>query len=244
MKDFIQQLFQALSALKTRCNDIVKNLPPIEQYEASSELVWPIRSMTTYCKELAEQATSLESKVAEYETKMTQEVEQRAGVLLQEKLSGGEYVSKADAKTAAETAANSREQNVRQEIATVATRRTELTTPAKAGEKPLIPVELASSLSPELLLAADYRERAGQVATRLQEIAKLGVKMPLGLSQEACSMALDETGNAAFNARLATIKEVAELASGKPSNGTPENPFLTPPPAGGENGSGNLVASI
>lgn len=219
MKDFITSLYQALNSFKTRCNDIVKRLPPIEQFEASSEIVHGIRCLTMYCAEVAGIAENLEAKAQEYEGKLAAEVSEQ----LQQKLSAGEYLTKDDAIAASERAAADRESSVRQEIATIDSRRKELTTPASAGAKPVIPAELASHLTVELLKADDYRERAGKIAGRLNEIASLGMSLP-SLQAEACSLPLDDAGQSAFTGRLKTVREVREAGGGSTVN---PNPFLT-----------------
>lgn len=241
MDEIIKAIGEALQMARDKCNAAIKDLPPLEQVEAASELGYGLRALKYAAQNIQDNFDSLNSKISAMAEKFKTAVDakakelaetlatEKATVLLQEKLSSGEYMKKSDAEAAAEAKANTRETEVRAQIQTLATRRAEIAA--------IIPAELASRLSDALVMADNYKESAGKVKGRLDKLTEIKASVP-SLQQEAASLALDEKGDAEFENRVKLIQEISQTNSGNRSGGS------APAPLAGAGASGRKPAKL
>lgn len=223
MNEIIQKLQSLIVSARQSFNQAIKAMPPIEQFEASSEVSYLLRQMKgsgDYLKETFEsfdtQLVSLQAKVDEY---ITSQVAAGVETTLQARLADGSLIKKDDAEANLQAALQVREATVRAEIKKIRDRRAELAT----GEGAITP-EVASLLSDAALAADDFKVRATKAATRVKELNDLGITIPHVLA-EAANLPADEAGDAAFTDRAAAFRAVAAKHG-------------TPPPAPSLSGGG------
>ncbi len=216
MNEIIQKLQALITSARASMNQTLSSLPPIDQYEAASEMAYILRNMKSSGDYLMEtfksfegDITSLQAKVSEY---VTGQVTSGVETALQARLASGEIVKKEDAEANLQAALQARENNIRAEIQKISTRRSELSTGEGA-----IPVEVAAIISDENLLSEDYKIRASKAAARVKELSDLGVSVPRVLC-EAANLPTDDTGEATFNERLATFRGVAAKHGSAPGS--------------------------
>lgn len=231
MKEIFDAIRQQLSGFKTRCNELLKGLPPIEQVEASQELAWGLRNLHSTLKYQEEQCVNIEAKLSEYENKLKAEVETTVETRLAEKLTAGEYVTKDQATAAATSAADARETTVRNEIQLITTRRKELCTAVDDKTPAILSAEAVSLLPDSLLKGETYKADAVKVADRLKALSDLGVTTG-GLVATAARLSVDAAGDTQFADQLSGVRQVADAVKGEKK---PGNPAPAPAPFAGGN---------
>ena len=211
----MEPFLQFLKDLRASINAQLKALPPLEQFEAASQLSWPLRQLQEYGESLTNQIGEIQSKVERF---VSEQAERLRAEVRSELASSGEFVLKADAETAASTARADGERAAREAIqAEIAETNTLRERRAKVVTDGVIPAVLAERLGDEIFRGEDFMDRVNKVGERAQKISKLGLA-PEGVNAalaEMASIPVDESGDAVFEGRLATIQQIA--ASAKPA---------------------------
>jgi hypothetical protein len=216
MNEIIQKIQSLITSARASLNQTLTALPPIEQFEAASEITGILRTAKYSVDYMSESLQTFDAQMAQLQAKISEHVTGQVadGVAsgIQAQLAAGELVKKDDAEASLQAALQVRESSVRAEIKKIQDRRGELT----AGEG-AIPMEVAVLLSDETLAADDFKVRASKAADRVKELTELGVSVPRVLCESA-NLPLDEAGEAAHSERMATFRGVAAKHGAAPSS--------------------------
>jgi len=215
----LELLKQALAGLRTRANEALKGLPPLEQSESSSELAYGIRCMERVTRDLEGVMGGVEEQLSAIESLRASEEERVKAEIRSELLSSGEYIAKADSEAAVETAEQAKETALRgefqreQETAkTIADRQSAL------REK--LPTGVVDKLPTEVLSSESFDTDRVKLEERFKKCSDLGIKSE-GFLAEVAGLALDAAGDAAFDARLEVVADLSKSGGGGGSRPTP-----------------------
>lgn len=207
MDQIIAEILALLKTSRQTLDQTLAGLPPIAQFEATSEAACILRQMNSSATWLKEQFGVFDGYMAQLKTKYPEALnaaaDLKAGEMLNTKLSAGEYIKKTDADAAQQVAVSAAETTLRNTIKKVSDRRAALVTGEGA-----IPVAVAGLLSDETLLADDFKVRASKAAERTKKLSDLGVEVPAVLA-EAANFGIDDAGEKAFGAKFELFNSIA-----------------------------------
>ncbi len=224
-----------IDALKTKANEWLQGMKPLEQHEGAEQLNWVFNRLKGAHQELCDMldhcARTMEPRIAQAMQEAQEEAKKDEGFLksLKEQiLQSGDYVTKADADGRVDTARQSalteaRETFMReqQEAQTLAARRgealiavTAALTAAKVKEPGAAAQEVCGKIADDTLKAGGYKEAIGAIVRRVGACAELGIGT--AVLQEVASMPLDEAGTASFDRQFATWDGIARARPGTP----------------------------
>jgi hypothetical protein len=226
----LQDFLGFLTELKAKANLTLQGLPPLEQFEASSELAYCFRALQRQANELVEFTETINKSMTEVAAKLGAEA-------VAEAVTAGNYIAKTDHEAALSAARIAVEKDVRNTITAeqvgrdkVASRRQQIITDK------ILPAVAAERLSDTVLGADDYLGSAAKVGSRIKLFGDLGVTAETAgeVIAEVASIPLDADGEAIFTQRLQFVTAAA-TASKKmpvvPAPVVPINPLM--PGAGG-----------
>lgn len=209
--EFTAETFSAaISQLRDQINGMLAGLPPLEQYEAASELSYGMRALRNSAANLVTLAGSLEESVKQYATKLTTQAEQTAEAKLLEK---GEFVKKTDAQTATNTAVEAKEKEVRaavendkKEVARVTAARAKLVTDKICSEP------VANALSVEFFKQDGYGDRVAKLTARMKKLADNKLTAD-EFVQEMAALPMDDAGDQTFESRVKSVQSLVSQSA-------------------------------
>lgn len=211
----MEQFLQFLVDLRAKVNAQLAALPPLEQFEAASQLSWPFKQLMEYGKNLSDTLQEFQGKLDQYNSDTAQKLR---GDVQAELLKEGVVLLKADAETAANAA---RERGIQEERtrhqAELAEAQTIKDRRAQVVQDKVIPAVLAERLGDDVFKGDNFMATVQKIAGRALDISKLGLA-PDGANAalaEMASIPADEAGDAVFAQRLATIQQIAGGAASR-----------------------------
>lgn len=213
MKEIIAALKKTMADLKARANAALQKLGPVDQVQASSEVIYALNSMGWSVDEIERML----EKATELEAKYPSEIEAAAASGLAQAIASGEVVKKADNEAAVIAAKAEGEKIVRAEFAAAEQRATLIASRRKEVEK-AHGADAAASLSEDALTADGFDALKVEFARRATELATLGIKPAEKrevFESIACGAAFDEAGNRDFDARVSAIRSAVGLRPSK-----------------------------
>ena len=233
---YFQEFFgNYLNQAKAAANAALAGLPPIEQVEAASEAGYALRSAKYSADSLVSTLTELESTfsgvLAEAKEgkgtlsdKLNGIAAQLSKAALDAKLTGGELVLKADFDAAIE---NARSQAVQAERSAaeqaqvqaqlISARRSEVV--AAGLSEPLL--DAATAANAELLTSDDYKDMAGKVTARVNQLKGLGIQSE-DVLKDFAGIAVNQEGDSEFERRFGLQQKIAsDIQATKPATRAP-----------------------
>lgn len=221
MEELLNQFKVMVDQLRTKANEVLVKLPPLEQFEANSSIAHSIRDMEYMGKYFEESFQSALEKVTELQGKFPAKVEEIETAAVEAALKDGEVMKKEDVEASIQAAKANAEKQVREEVTLLASRRAELIAKPENGEA-LLSAEMAALIPDEVLLGETYKDAAKMLSDRVDNMVKIGLKTP-SLQASLAKEPLDEDGQKVFKSRLESIVEVS---GGIPSGASPvASPF-------------------
>jgi hypothetical protein len=220
-----------VKALRDQVNSMLAGLPPLEQYEAASDLSFGMRALQNSAANLIQLATGLEDAVKQYATKLTGEAEQKAEAKLLEK---GEYVKKTDAETAQQTALTAKEKEIKDGIESASKEKERVTAArTKLVEAKVCSKAAAEALSADFFKEEGYNDRLTKLTARLKVLVDNKISHSDAFVAEMVGIPLDAEGDKTFEARVNSVKSlVGSSASRSNAGGGGASPSLAIPPEG------------
>lgn len=217
--DPLQQFLDFINQLKATANATLKGRPPLEQFEASSELSYCFRSLTAQANNLIEFADNSTKKL----TSMVESI--KTGAAAETKLQlvkDGEFISKADHEAAVTAGKLAAEKDARAAFdAEVKVKDTVAQRRKKLIDDKVLPAVAAERLSDTVLSGEDFMAKAAAVAGRLKKFTDLGItaeKAPT-LIGDVAAIPLDAAGDETMTMRLKICQEAGATASRTPAAG-------------------------
>jgi hypothetical protein len=227
-----------IGQLRTRANDALSKLKPLEQHEGADRLGYMFRAMEDTHERVGDLLNHIEQGILpQYEAAM--QSAQEAALkdpkflerVIEQAVQSGELVKKADAEGRVETARQAAYNKAKGDLQSEADRQSKLGQRRGEAVAVLAPLlktdkddgvaparELCTKLRDEALLGDNYKDAIIGAAARVKRCGELGVSK-LEVLQEVCSM---ET--AAYDKQVATWDEIARASRGT-SGGPKLNPF-------------------
>jgi hypothetical protein len=228
-----------IGQLRTRANDALSKLKPLEQHEGADRLGYMFRAMEDTHERVGDLLNHIEQGILpQYEAAM--QSAQEAALkdpkflerVIEQAVQSGDLVKKADAEGRVETARQAAYDKAKGDLRAEADRQSKLGQRRGEAVVALAPVlktdkvdestaatsarELCAKLSDEALLGDNYKEAINGAVARVKRCGELGVSK-LEVLQEVCSME-----PAAYNKQVATWEEIAKASRG---TGPKLNPF-------------------
>ena len=208
---------QFLVDLRAQINAVLQGMPPLEQFEASAELSYGLRSLQNTAASLMEMAEGLGAQMTKYTAALKTGAEAVAETAL---IAKGEYVKKTDAETAQTAAVAAKEAEVKASLQTAQTEQTE----GEARRTKLVADKIttavvAGALPIEFFKVDGYEGRIVKLAARLKKLtdAKL-VAEPF--VAEMVAIPLDDAGDKTFEARVTSVKSLISVTATRGSGGS------------------------
>lgn len=235
MKELLANFLAFCAELKAKANAVLATLPPIEQFEANQELSYGIRSVQRYANELKETAENLEGKMNQFATKAEEAAAAAAAATAEATLlakvdSNGKplYIKAAESEGAVTAAVLAKETEVKTAMTAEFEKKNKISQRRiKLVSDKTLPAIAASNISDAVLGADNADAGIEKVKERLARLKKLGLTEANceSLVGQAASLAVDEAGEKAFNASLATVEAAVKASRGTGSG----NPLLGAP---------------
>lgn len=208
---------QQIAEMKARVNAMLAGLPPLEQFEAASEMAYGIRTLQRSAADLVEMHDVLTQRA----TKFAESVKVTAELAAEAKLlEGGEYLKKTDAEAAATTAADQREQTVRAAIAQEATEKAEITgRREKLVTDKVVTATVAASIPDDFFKTDGFEDRLVKLTARLGKITAEKLAHSEPFMAEMVALPLDEAGETNFTARLNSAKSLVSATASRGNAG-------------------------
>jgi len=245
MNELLQSFKAFCAELKARANAVLGTLPPIEQHEATSEIAYGIRTLTSCANQLQENATNFEAKLGEFAQKAEASALEKAAataeaVLLAKKTEDGTaplYIKQSDHQTALTAALLAKENEVRTAVQAELNQKAQITEKRKQlVTAKTLPAVAAEAIPDSVLASADADAQIAKIGTRVVRLQKLGLTPENAAASfaQAASLGLDEAGEASFGASI----QIAETAVKGSVRTGPINPAM-----GGGSGTGSAGAT-
>lgn len=217
MKEFLATFLALLQNFKNDTNTAMNSLPPLEQFEVSDELNWAFQRFQWFVEDLKERSTVFEtemmSKFEAAEAQAAEAAENAVETARAKLIEDNEFISQADHEVALQAAVDKAKQDALDEIQAqqesekqAAERQSKLSETLPEGVTVTFPSELLS------LEQADFELASRKISDRLSKLSESGIQSA-GAIREVCSLATDETGDTAFEAKLDTWKELSKTAT-------------------------------
>jgi hypothetical protein len=235
-KKALDTIKDRIGQLRTRANDALSKLKPLEQHEGADRLGYMFRAMEDTHERVGDLLNQIEQGILpQYEAAMQSAHEaalKDAKFLervIEQAVQSGDLVKKADAEGRVETARQAAYDKAKSDLQAEADRQSKLGQrrgEAVAAIAPLLKTdkndgvasatELCSKLSDETLLGDNYKDAINGAVARVKRCGELGVSK-LEVLQEVCAME-----PAAYGKQVATWEEIAKASRG---TGPKLNPF-------------------
>ncbi len=213
MKELIAALKKAMSDLKSKAAAALTKLGPVDQVQATDEVIWALRSIGGTVDEIG----SMSAKLDEIEAKFPGEVTAASAAALATRVAAGELVEKSAVDTLVAAAELKGETTVRTQVAAekaaaakITARRLEVTT--AAGEV------AAAALGDAVLAIEDFAPVTAEVTRRALALKGLGID-PEGKKETFAALLsghpFDDAGKVTFDASIATVRAAAGLKPGQ-----------------------------
>jgi len=246
MDKLLAAFIAAIAGIKDQANAMLAGLPPIEQFEATSDIAYGIRSLQRYGNELVQTANNLSSKVAGFAAEATTLITAEAkGKAQEDLLALGEFIKKVDAEAAQGLVLAAKETELR--TAFTAERQLEKTVKdkrAKLVADKVMPLVVAEMISDAVLGDEKADDKVAAIGARLKKLTDLGLTAESApkVFAEVAGIPLDAAGDAIFNTRFDTIQEARGAASGSGAGaGKGRNPLAGAAAEGGAKFSTNQL---
>ena len=214
----MDELLQAIANLRNQVNAMLTGLPPLEQFEAASDMAYGIRSLTTYGNSLVEMANNLTTKMTAYAEKAKSDALVTAEATVKEKLiADGVVVLKVDSEASVQTAISQAQTDTRALIVAEMAAREKITQrrAALVTDKKL-PQVAAEKISDAVLGADDHEAQIARVVARVDKLQKLGLTAEKAgtVFAEMAGLPTDEGGESEFTRRYTAIEATAAAFRG------------------------------
>lgn len=216
--------------LRDQINAMLAGLPPLEQFEAASELSYGLRSIQNSAANMLELAENLTDNMTNFAAKLKADAAASAETAL---IGKGEYVKKTDATTAQDTAVNAAKEEVRNEVKTAAETKEKVTAArAKLVTDKVVSQPVADALSDDFFKADGYDGRLTKLTARLSKLKDEKLDKSDDFVSEMAALPLDDNGDKTFEARIKSVKSLVG-ASASRGKQTPATIGAVPPAATG-----------
>ncbi len=225
MKELLAAFLVSIHSIKDQANAMLAGLPPLEQFEASADLSYGIRSLQRYGNELVAAADNISSKVSGFAAQATETITAEANAKAQEVLlAAGEFIKKVDAEAAQGLALQGMEKQMRETFTAERVAETKVKTKRAAlvaGKT--LPLVVAEALPDALLGGETVDADVVKIGARLKKLTDMGLTAEGApkVFAEVAGISLDDAGEAIFNTRIETIQEARGTTKGKGGGGNP-----------------------
>lgn len=224
MNELLAAFLAAIAGIKDQANAMLAGLPPLEQFEASADISYGIRSLQRYGNELVAAADNLSGKVKGFVTQSTETITAEAKAKAQEVLlAAGEFIKKVDAEAAQGLVLAAKEKELRDSF--TAERQKETVVKAKRAKlvaDKTVPLVVAEMLSDAVLGGEKADEDIAAINLRLKKLTDLGLTAEVApkVFAEIAGISLDAAGDTLFDTRYESIKEArGSAAAAAPGRG-------------------------
>lgn len=215
---------QFVQELRAKINTVIAGLPPLEQFEAASELSYGLRALQRAAADMLEIAGLLDQRTQTFMTAISAKAEKDAEAKL---LANGSYVSKTDAEAAQNAALEKREKEIRDTIAGEATAKAKTAAArAKLVADKVVTETVAASIPDDFFKPEGYEDRFAKLTARLGTIKEKKLTTEPFLA-EMVALPLDEAGDRTFEARIKSVEGLV-AASASRSGGAAETSLAAP----------------
>lgn len=209
-----EKFMNDIGDLRTQINTLLAGLPPLEQYEAASEMSYGIRGLQRMAADFVELADGFRNNVQKFTTKVKATAVLEAETAL---LAKGDYVKKTDATAAQEAAVTAAKLEVKTELQTEQTATAEgETRRAKLVEDKVVTATVAAAIPIEFFKADGFEDRKTKLTARLGKVAEAKLTAEAFLA-EMVAIPVDEAGDKIFNARLESAKSLVSATASRPA---------------------------
>jgi cell division protein FtsB len=213
---------EAIRNLEAQINAMLGGLPPLEQYEAASELSYGMRCLRNSAANLITMSSSLSEAVKAYAAKVASQAEASAEAKLLEK---GDYIKKTDSEAAVKAAAELKEKEVKDGIEAADAAKTKvLAARAKLVEDKTCTLAVANALPPDFFKEEGYADRVAKLTARLKKLTDDKLTADEFVAEMA-ALPLDEAGDKIFESRVKSVKSLVASSASRGAGGTQTNPL-------------------
>ena len=215
MNELLAAFLASIQGIKNQANAMLAGLPPLEQFEAASDISFGIRSLQRYGADLVENAENLAGQMNDFAAQVNAQAAATAAASAETALlATGGYVKKADAEAALSAAVEEAKRGTRAAItaeqetaARIAAKRAELVT------SKLLPAVTAEKLSDALLTGATADADIAKIQTRCGQLGEIGVTAEAApaIFEELAGIPVTAEGDALFAGRLVTVRQLAAV---------------------------------
>lgn len=231
----LTQLSDLKNNIRARFNKALEGLGPIEQVEASQQLIGVLREVDWAQHRITEISASVDEQVTKAETMLATYAQESIAAAITEKVTAGELIRKEDHETLITAAEKKGKDEVRQEFQAAADRAQKI---AENRNKLVTDhgVHVAAALTDEDLTADDSADRIARITARTKKLTDAGIPADGATEKFHASMlscAPTEAGDAEFNSRLEAFTATgfkaaaAPIAPKTPPSVLPTNPNNT-----------------
>lgn len=217
-----ESFLNTVKQLHDQVNSMLAGLPPLEQFEASSELSYGLRCLRNSALNFVEMAAALDGVVKQYAAKITSQAEAAAEAKLLEK---GEYVKKTDSEAAVQAAGEKKEKEVKDALEAENTAKTKVVAArAKLVEDKTCTQAVADALPADFFKDEGYADRVTKLTARLKKLTDEKLTADEFVAEMA-ALPLDEAGDKTFDARVKSVKSLVASSSSRAGSGSQANPL-------------------